>query len=455
MKQSFALLLIFSGLAWQACSPSHAIGRFAEKELFEQPGIQSAQVGITVYDPVKASYLYNWQGDKYFVPASNTKLFTLYAGLKYLGDSLVGIRYRQTDTALFLVPSGDPTLLHPDFSRQPVIDFLKSTKKNIYLTDANWQEKALGRGWAWDDYNDDYMSERSPLPVYGNLIRWIQDSASASFYSIPDINWEVRFTTDTAKKAFFVRRDLNRNAFEITEGKAKNEERRVPFITEGVASAAVLLKDTVGRTVFTTSGNGMTRLSAASGGPASYVHVAGVRNAGLQVIHSRPVDSLFRPMIYNSDNFFAEQTLLMVSNERFGAMNDARIIDTLLKNDLRELPQKPLWVDGCGLSRNDLFTPRDFVWLLEKMKNEFGLPRMKGILPTGGTGTLASYYKRDSGYIYAKTGSLSGVVALSGYLITKKDHLLIFSVLVNNHTAGGTAIRKDIEKLIEMIRNKY
>jgi D-alanyl-D-alanine carboxypeptidase/D-alanyl-D-alanine-endopeptidase (penicillin-binding protein 4) len=136
-------------------------------------------------------------------------------------------------------------------------------------------------------------------------------------------------------------------------------------------------------------------------------------------------------------------------------MNDARIIDTLLKNDLKELPQKPLWVDGCGLSRNDLFTPRDFVWLLDKMKDEFGLPRMKGILPTGGTGTLASYYKRDSAYIYAKTGSLSGVVALSGYLITKKGHLLIFSVLVNNHTAGGTAIRKDIEKLIEMIRERY
>ena len=457
MKPFFGLLLLFTGMTWQACSPSHSIGQFARKELLQQPGLPSAQVGISLYDPAKATYLYNWQESKYFVPASNTKLFTLYAGMKYLGDSLVGIRYRQTDTALFIVPSGDPTLLHPDFPRQPVIDLLKNAKKNIYLTDANWRERPLGRGWAWDDYNDDYMPERSPLPVYGNVIRWMQDSASSSFYSIPDVNWEVRFTADTLKKAFLVRRDLTNNAFEITEGPAKNEERKVPFITNGTASAVILLKDTVGGKIFASSGI-PSRLSGAGGSGAGGVHSSGAGGfygSGLSVLHSRPVDSLFQPMMYHSDNFFAEQTLLMVSNERLGSMNDARLIDTLLNNDLKGLPQKPIWVDGSGLSRNDLFTPQDFVWLLDKMKKEFGLARMESLLPTGGTGTLANYYKKDSGYIFAKTGSLTGVVALSGYLITQKGHLLIFSVLINNHTAGGTAIRQHIEKLIEMIRERY
>ena len=56
------------------------------------------------------------------------------------------------------------------------------------------------------------------------------------------------------------------------------------------------------------------------------------------------------------------------------------------------------------------------------------MERIKMILPTGGTGTLANYYKADSSYIYAKTGTLSGVVAISGYLYTKKNKLLIFSV---------------------------
>ncbi len=81
------------------------------------------------------------------------------------------------------------------------------------------------------------------------------------------------------------------------------------------------------------------------------------------------------------------RTLLMAGNEWLGKMNDGGIIDTLLNGDLQGLPQRPIWVDGSGLSRNDLFTPQDFVWLLNKMSQEFGLSRMKGILPTGGKGT--------------------------------------------------------------------
>ena len=443
MKYLSTLLLIV--VLGQACSPSKFI-KSSAKAAFTQPGLVSGQVGICVYDPVKSEYLYEQQSNKYFISASNTKLFSLYAGLKYLGDSLVGVRYKETDTAIFLVPSGDPTFLHPAYAYQPVINFLKHTRKPLWITDANWQDRPLGRGWAWDDYNDDYMPERSALPVYGNVIHWVQDSASESFYSVPDINWEVRFSADTMKRSFYVQRDFHKNAFEITEGKAQFRTQDVPFITNGTVSAAVLLKDTVGREVFTrhqlpggaTGGRGGTAAGAAE---------------GLYTIHSRPVDSLFRPMMYHSDNFFAEQTLLMVSNERLGRMNDARIIDTLLSSDLRDLPQRPYWVDGSGLSRNDLFTPRDFVWLLNRMKDEFGLPRLKGILPTGGTGTLSSYYKKDSGYIYAKTGSLSGVVALSGYLITKKNRLLIFSVLINNNS--DPIVRRKIEKFLEGIREKY
>jgi D-alanyl-D-alanine carboxypeptidase/D-alanyl-D-alanine-endopeptidase (penicillin-binding protein 4) len=160
-------------------------------------------------------------------------------------------------------------------------------------------------------------------------------------------------------------------------------------------------------------------------------------------------------MMHRSDNFFAEQSLLMVSNEMLGVMNDEMIIDTLLKTDFKDLPQKPRWVDGSGLSRYNLFTPQDFVFILNKMMNEFGMERIKVILPTGGEGTISNYYQADSNYIYAKTGSLSGVVSLSGYLYTKKNKLLVFSILVNNHQASATGVRKAVEKFIQGIRNKY
>ncbi|HEX4850472.1 MAG TPA: D-alanyl-D-alanine carboxypeptidase, partial [Puia sp.] len=91
-------------------------------------------------------------------------------------------------------------------------------------------------------------------------------------------------------------------------------------------------------------------------------------------------------------------------------------------------------------------------WLLRKMKDEFGMDRMKRLLPTGGKGTLTNYYKQDSNYIFAKTGSLTGVICLSGYLFSQKNHLLIFSILVNNHNTSSPAIRRAIEKFVINLR---
>jgi D-alanyl-D-alanine carboxypeptidase/D-alanyl-D-alanine-endopeptidase (penicillin-binding protein 4) len=79
------------------------------------------------------------------------------------------------------------------------------------------------------------------------------------------------------------------------------------------------------------------------------------------------------------------------------------------------------------------------------MKNEFKWERIQAILPTGGEGTISSYYKNYAGRIYAKTGSLSNHLALSGYITTKKGRQLIFSVLVNAELAPAANIRKGVE----------
>ena len=136
-------------------------------------------------------------------------------------------------------------------------------------------------------------------------------------------------------------------------------------------------------------------------------------------------------------------------------MNDEAIIDTLLNNDLKDIPQRPQWVDGSGLSRYNLFTPQDFIYILNKLKNDFGLERVKKILPTGGTGTLKRYFNSDSNFIYAKTGTLSNHVALSGFLITKKNKLLVFSVLNNNYEGSTVTVRRAVEKFLQQIRKKY
>ncbi|HEX6914300.1 MAG TPA: D-alanyl-D-alanine carboxypeptidase, partial [Chitinophagaceae bacterium] len=190
-------------------------------------------------------------------------------------------------------------------------------------------------------------------------------------------------------------------------------------------------------------------LEAACGKPVEPVSVPSI--SGFSVIRSQPLDSLLRLMMHRSDNFFAEQTLLMLSNEMTGVMNDAKIIDSLLKTDLSDLPQKPRWVDGSGLSRYNLFSPDDMVAVLTKMKTEFDWNRITTILPTGGEGTLTSYYRSLKDRFFAKTGTLSNNIALSGFLVTNRNKTLVFSVLVNNHMGNTTQIRKAVEKFLYQV----
>ncbi|WP_162944592.1 D-alanyl-D-alanine carboxypeptidase/D-alanyl-D-alanine-endopeptidase [Flavisolibacter nicotianae] len=433
-RSVFLFLLAFTFLA--SCSLSHQIQQSAQKRILNDSALHTAHIGISIYEPATGKRWYDYQGDKYFVPASNTKLATCYAAMKYLGDSLVGARFESgKDGAMELFPSGDPTFLHPDFPFQPVYERLKkATVLRWNLT--GWQDERWGSGWSWNDYADDYMAERSPFPVYGNLTKAYLKEGSLQFLPAQKLVWPEGQAPAFPK--FSLTRALNENVFYGTPSTGLFKTTWFPMRMDP-AFVSKLLKDTLHlQNVLTFEA------------PPGYAD-----RGNKTVIHSQSTDSLLRPMMHRSDNFFAEQSLLMVSNEVLGIMNDARIIDTLLKTDLDDLPQKPRWVDGSGLSRYNLFTPQDFVAILGKMRSNFGMKRLREILPTGNEGTLAGYYKSDSTFFYAKTGTLSGVVAISGFLTTIKGRELIFSVLVNNHQASATQVRRAVEGFLQTLRKRY
>ncbi len=421
-----------------SCSVQKKLARSANENIINAPALINAHVGISVYEPATGKYWFNFQGDKYFVPASNTKIPTCYAAMKYLGDSLVGMIVKEYENAVELLPAGDPTLLHPDYKLQPVLSFLKKLNKPLTGNASSWKDDGYGKGWSWGDYNEYYMAERSGLPIYGNMVTITGKQGQVnSFPKGIGENIFLPANTDGADFVDDVTRDFRSNTFNIRLNGKENRELSVPFITSANL-AFKLLGDTIQKNI--------TVLGEIPTGKSS---------TQTYMIHSQPTDSVLSPMMHRSDNFFAEQSLLMVSNQLLGFMNDGSIIDTLLKTDFKDLPQKPRWVDGSGLSRYNLFTPQDFVAIFDKMMKEFGMERIKNILPTGGTGTISSYYKTEQGYIFVKTGTLSGVVALSGFLLTKKNKQLIFSILVNNHTSSATDVRKAVEKFIKGIRNKY
>ena len=417
-----------------SCSMQKQIAKEAKRDILTNADFLPAHVGISLYDPSAQQYLYNYQADKFFVPASNTKLFSCYAAMKYLGDSLLGIRYVDKGNGTIEVEAnGDPSFLHPNFKNHPVLDFLKKQNK-ILLTDENWRDNALGAGWAWDDYNSDYMAERSMMPIYGNVVNFSQRTGFKAYPSL--FQKPLEDAVANAKGGFGIRRDYGANQFLLRPSNNKLTSVDIPFYTTGNKATVQLLNDTLQNKV-------------------ALAHFKLDRLPDVVKIYSQPTDSLLKIMMHVSDNFFAEQCLLMVSNERLGFMNTGKIIDTLLKTDLADLPQKPKWVDGSGLSRYNLFSPQDFVGILTKMKNEFSWDRITNILETGGTGTISSYYKNYAGRIYAKTGSLSNHIALSGYIITQKGKLLIFSILVNAHQAPVANIRKGVEKFLTAVMDKY
>src|SRR5215218_1973199 len=133
MKIKLTVLVLIAGLAF-GCSPSRQLSTSAQKNVLSDSALRTAHVGISVFEPATGKYWYNYQGDKYFVPASNTKLPTCYAAMKYLRDSLVGLEYSVNDTFLLFRGAADPTLLHPDFNKQRIIDFLKKEKRNLVIT---------------------------------------------------------------------------------------------------------------------------------------------------------------------------------------------------------------------------------------------------------------------------------------------------------------------------------
>ncbi|RAI98712.1 D-alanyl-D-alanine carboxypeptidase/D-alanyl-D-alanine-endopeptidase (penicillin-binding protein 4) [Chitinophaga skermanii] len=425
-----AALLLGTGAAH---AQTKQVKKWAE-EMLESKALANAHTGVYIAEVGEAKPIYAYQSNKFFQPASNTKLITLYTALQHLGDSLPTVRYYENDTAIWLKGMGDPTFLHPDFTYQPLLAKLTATYKRIYLVAGVNENERFGPGWAWSDYADYYQPERNELPVYGN-ITWIN-------WKKGELNYYPKFPLRVEKDVKFTAPNAGRNErtnefyFQYNPNDTSSLEGEVPFITGTLADVAKLLQDTLKKPVHVYSTLLPTSLST-------------------QILYSVPSDSMLAPLMQHSDNFFAEQTLMMVSSKLLDTISTRKVIQQMLATSLADLPQPPQWVDGSGLSRYNLFTPEDFAAVLQKMYAAYPKERLYQILPTGGKGTLRAYFKEAPNAVHAKTGTLNGCVALSGYLTTVKGKTLVFSILVNNHHDTATNVRRATEAFLMKLYKSY
>jgi D-alanyl-D-alanine carboxypeptidase/D-alanyl-D-alanine-endopeptidase (penicillin-binding protein 4) len=396
--------------------------------LFRSPALAHHHVGFALYDPAAHRMLYERQADRYFVPASNTKLFTFYAGLCVLGDSVPALRYAVRGDSVVVWGTGDPSLLHPDLPRSKGFDFLKNRPERLVFSTQNFSQPPYGPGWAWDDYNDDYQPELTPLPLYGNVLSFKADGAGRWQ---PALGYFRRYlAADSALTA--VRRDRMTNLFTLPTRPARpGREQDVPYLTSPELTVQ-LLTDTLKRRV---------NLRNVPFDPAA------------KTLYGLPTDSLYRRMLQVSDNLLAEQLMLLVSGTQGDTLSVPRGIGLVQKTYLADLPDRPQWADGSGLSRYNLFTPRSLVRLLEKIREKVPQERLFALLPASGRpGTLRNQFRGEAPFVFAKTGSLTGVYNLSGYLVARSGKVLIFSFMNNNFTSPTSEIRREVERVLRAAR---
>lgn len=392
----------------------------------------AAHVGISIYEPATKKFWYDYQSNKYFIPASNMKIFTCYAAMKYLTDSLTGLFYTEEDSNYLVKFSGDPTFLHPDFVEQPIINFFNQ-HQNITVLKSNWHNKYFGNGWPWNDFEAGYMPEISAIPIYGNTVKFTKNDNKI----IITPQWfkdSLTIFGNTQSGYFSIGRDNFTNQFMLKDDSKYFNNAEIPFKTNEKLSID-LLQDTLLKLV-------------------DYTDADIVGDFVWQKLKTQATDSVLKIMMYRSDNFYAEHLLQLIGNDTMQAATTNEIINTLQNNLFADLPDTPRWEDGSGLSRYNLVSPRDFVWILTQMKNEFGKQRVEAIFPSGNEGSLTGYFAKYKGKIFAKTGTLSNNISLSGFITTKKGKELVFSILINNHRSSIKNIRKTVERFLTEIINK-
>lgn len=382
--------------------------------------------GFYLFDPESNQELVNYNGEKYFTPASNVKIMTLYSALKVLPDSIPALRYERKDGQLKIEGLGDPTFLHPEFkSVSKVLDFLKKETSEIHLHWGKFEGPRMGLGWSWEDYEKHYSAERSEFPVYGNMATITKTKGRPRTFPLTLAD-SVEY-----QESLFSRHFMD-NKFYI--GSRNGATTRVPFVVKDELIRQ-MLSDALQKEVFLTD-------------------VPLSKNA--KTLFSLPSDLVYKRMMEVSDNFLAEQILLMVSSQISNAISSERAIQHVKSKYLKGMPQDPVWVDGSGLSRYNLFSPKDFSFVLNKLYKEFPRERLFNLFAVGGrTGTLRNNYGGKTPYIYAKSGTLSNNYALSGYLVTKSGKTLIFSLMNNHFQKENWQVRQETQKLLEYVRDHY
>jgi len=421
----FILLIISSNSEAQKLNKRKVAKVFASSEI-----LQNHYTGFSLYDLKTMKPVFELDANKPAIPASNTKLFTLYTALNMLGDSIPGLRYVSKGDSLIFWGTGDPSFLHPDLKSTRVYDFLKNSGKKLFYSHSNSGTEFNG--------SSIYQIAMVSLPVGENRAQAYADRNGNLQIKPAFLKQNLKVDTSYHPRTFNVRREDKSNNFTYPQTSLPANYRQTLYLVPGAELTAATLSDTL-------------KL------PVNIIRMNLPQNA--KTIYSIPSDSLYRRMMLPSDNYLAEQILYLCSSLLPGKLSVDSAISYSSKNFLNDLPDKFQWRDGSGLSRNNLFSPRSIIKILTKLREKLGSEeRMLNLLPAGGvSGTLRNAYQTDNGkpFVWAKTGTLQNVHLQGGFFVTRKGKKYIYSFMNNNFLIPMADIRTEMGRIITHFHDNY
>lgn len=425
-------------------------------EILRAPELSSADVGVHVRSLSDGHTVFERNASKLFNPASNVKLVTTAAALWFLGPNYrfktVAYRDRVLNGGvlqgnLYLRGFGDPTLTDEKvfgFVNEIALHGIDEVRGDLVIDDSFFDQVFEGPGWEQEWGDKSYAPSMGALAVnFGNFsIRVLPGDSVGSSARVRI--WPEIPTIDVVNSAV-TRGDGSRSRIWI--GTSKGDKEKIEVTVRGSISVGDTAGEVDYRRVYQPTiyaGEHLKRMLELRGVKIKgRVRVGPLNRSGVPVAahFSSPLAEVISTLNKFSNNFMAEQILKTLGAEIRGEPGSWEKGCSVLADFLHEIGVPPgSFVIGNGSGLNDInrFTPEQITRVLQAMQGRFELAsEFVGSLAVAGTsGTITSRFANSpaASRLRAKTGSLFGVSALSGYVVTKDNQVLAFSVMMNGYT---------------------
>lgn len=466
---------VLAGSGGLAAPPSTSADAPAETDglttaidpLLDDPRLEGASYEVVVRDADTGEVLYERDPDRRLLPASNAKLFTAAAALDVLGeehrfdtDVLTDrrLRGRVLRGDLFLRGGGDPTMLAEDYAAlaEQVRDAgIRTIRGDLVADDGYFDDVRLGDAWSWDDEPFYYSAQTSALTVAPDTD---YDAGTVIVSAAPGQRRgrrpQVTVTPETDAVRIVNTATTGAPGSDDTLSIQREHGTKVVRVTGTVPVDGSATTDWV--TVWDPTGYAADVFARA-------LDDAGVRLRGREERGTTPTDArvlaehdsmtvaeLMTPFMKLSNNMHAEALVKTMGAETTGEGTWASGLEQLhafaLEQGVAEGAIR--LADGSGLSRKDLVTGDAVTDLLVAVRDEPWFDTYLDALPVAGVserfvgGTLRSRMVGTpaAGNLRGKTGSLTGVTALSGYVTDADGRELVFSMISNNYLVSPRSI---------------